>query len=169
MKKILLLLLIANCSLSYSQIAEFGNLLKKSTFNEYLSRSGDTIKIGDTLIIGIPTSDLGFTYISQGGERVSNTLAGKSIKIDQLKTYGTKSQGFKMYAQFKGFGLVPVLIDYDTALETGEIKNPNAGLTKEQAIKKLKETKELWDLGVISETEYNVIKNKLTPIIIKEK
>lgn len=169
MKKILLLILIANCSLSYSQIAEFGNLLKKSTYNEYLSRSGDTIKIGDTLIIGIPTSDLGFTYISQGGQRVSNTLAGKSIVIDQLKTYGTKAQGFKMYAQFKGFGLVPVLIDYDTALETGEIKNPNTGLTKEQAIKKLKESKELWDLGVINETEYNDIKNKLTPIIIKEK
>ena len=169
MKKFLLLLLIANCSLSYSQIAEFGNLLNKSTYNEYLSRSGDTIKIGDTLIIGIPTSDLGFTYISQGGQRVSNTLAGKSIVIDQLKTYGTKSQGFKMYAQFKGYGLVPVLIDYDTALETGEIKNPKAGTTKEQAINKLKEAKELLDLEVISETEYNAIKNKLTPIIIKEK
>lgn len=169
MKKILLLLLIANCSLGYSQIAEFGNLLNKSTYNEYLSRSGDTIKIGDTLIIGIPTSDLGFTYISQGGQRVSNTLAGKSIVIDQLKTYGTKSQGFKMYAQFKGYGLVPVLIDYDTALETGEIKNPTAGMTKEQAIKKLKEAKELLDLEVIGETEYNAIKNKLTPLIIKEK
>ena len=105
------------------------------------------------MTIGIPTSDLGFTYISQGGQRVSNTLSDKKVVIDQLKTYGSKKQGFKMYAQFKGYGLVPVLIDYDTAIETGEIKNPNAKLSKEEAIKKLKEAKELLDLNVIDQAK----------------
>ena len=169
MKQLLFIFLIFTCILSYSQIPEYGKLLNKSSFEEYVAKSGDHIKIGDTLIIGTPTSNLGFTYISQGGQRVSNTLSGKKIVIDQLKTYGTKSQGYKMYAQFKGFGLVPVLIDYDAAFETGEIKNHNAKLTKEQAIKKLKEAKDLFDLQVISQQEYNDLKIKLVPVIKQSK
>ena len=152
----------------FSQTAEYGKLTEKSSYEEYLSKSGNLIKVGDTLTIGIPTSDLGFTYISQGGQRVSNTLSDKKVVIDQLKTYGSKKQGFKMYAQFKGYGLVPVLIDYDTAIETGEIKNPNAKLSKEEAISKLKEAKELLDLNVIDQAKYDSLKNSLTPIILKK-
>jgi len=122
--------------------------------------------VGDTLTIGIPTSDLGFIYIYQSGQPVLNTLSDKKVVVDKLKTYGTKKSGFKMYAHFKGYGLVPVLIDYDTALELGEIKNPKIKLTKEQAISKLKETKELLDLGVITQADYDKLKSELTPLIL---
>ncbi|MFB9054099.1 hypothetical protein ACFFVB_13505 [Formosa undariae] len=153
--------------MSYSQTAEYGRLTEKSEYKIYLSRIGDTLKIGDTLIIGIPTSDLGFTYISQGGQRVSNTLTDKKVIVDKLKTYGTKKNGYKVYALFKGYGLIPVLIDYDTAVELGEIKNQNKKLTKEEAISKLKEAKELLELDVISQADYDKLKSKLTPLILK--
>jgi len=164
--KILTLILIFSFSISYSQIAEYGKLTKKYEYQIYLTKTEDTLKVGDTLTIGVPTSDLGFTYISQGGQRVSNTLSDKKVVVDKLKTYGNKENGFKMYAHFKGYGLLPVLIDYETAFELGEIINPNAKLTKEQAIEKLKEAKVLLDLGVISQLEYDKFKTELTPIII---
>ena len=39
-------------------------------------------------------------------------------------------------------------------------------LSRAEAIAKLKEHKDLYDLGLISEKEYNILKEKLTPIII---
>lgn len=87
--------------------------------------------------------------------------------MDKLKTYGTKKTGFKMYAHFKGYGLLPVLIDYDTALELGEIKKPRIKQTEEQAIVKLKEMKELLDLGVITQADFDQLKSELIPIIVK--
>jgi len=86
--------------------------------------------------------------------------------VDKLKTYGTKKSGYKLYAHFKGYGLIPVLIDYDTALEVGEIKNPNKKLTKEEAIAKLKEAKELLELGIITQEDYDKLKSEMTPIIL---
>ena len=167
MKTIFVILLIFFGILTgYSQIAEYGKLTKKSEYKFYLTKTGDTLKVGDTLTMGIPRSDLGFTYISQGGERVSNTLSDKKVIVDKLKTYGTKNNGYKIYAHFKGYGLLPVLIDYETALEVGEIKNTNNKLTKEQAIAKLKEAKELFDLEVISKVEYEKLKAELTPLIL---
>ncbi|GGW28626.1 hypothetical protein [Arenibacter certesii] len=165
--KILNLLIFFIFSITYSQTAEYGKLTDKSEYEIYLTKTGDTLKVGDTLTIGIPTSDLGFTYISQGGQRVSNTLSDKKVIVDKLKTYGTKKSGYKMYAHFKGYGLIPVLIDYDTALELGEIKNPKIKLNKEQAISKLKEAKELLDLGVITQADYDKLKSELTPLILK--
>ncbi len=160
------LILLLIFSICFSQKAEYNKLDKKASFKEYYTKNGDVLKIGDTLTIGIPTSDLGFTYISQGGQRVSNTLSNKSIIINKLKTYGAKGNGYKMYVHFKGYGLIPVLIDYDTAFDLGEIKNPKAKLTREQAIAKLKEAKDLLDLGIISEEEYKKIKTSLTSIIL---
>lgn len=76
--KTLTIFLIFSISVGYSQTAEYGNLAKKSEFDKYQTKSGFEIKVGDTLKLGIPTSDLGFTYISQNGQRVSNTLLEKT-------------------------------------------------------------------------------------------
>ena len=46
--------------------------------------------------------------------------------------------------------------------------NPNAVMTKEQAIEKLKQMKDLLDLGVISQAKYDSAKAALTPIITKQ-
>lgn len=164
--KLLIAILILNFSISYSQISEYGKLEKRDSYDMYVTKLGDTLKIGDTLMIGIPTSDLGFTYISQGGQRVANRLANKKIIIDKLKTYGKSRNGFKMYVQFKGYGLIPVLIDYETALEVGEIINPNKKLTREEAISKLEEAKKLLNLELITQSEYDKLKRKLAPIIM---
>ena len=57
------------------------------------------------------------------------------------------------------------ILDLEEAFNTGEIINPNPPLTRSEAIRKLKESKDLFDLDMLSEKEYNEIKNKLTPFI----
>ena len=50
----------------------------------------------------------------------------------------------------------------------GEVINPNRRMTRNEAIDKLKESKELLELEIISQEEYDAIKKKLTPIIMKD-
>ena len=154
-------------TVSYCQKAEYNKVSEKSTFEEYLSKNNDIIKIGDTLIIGNPTSDLGFTYIFQGGQRVSNTLTTKKVIVTKIKSYGNQENGYKVYVHFTGYGIIPVLIDYETAFELGEILNPKSKISRKQAIVKLKETKELLDLGVINIEQYEKEKAELIKIILK--
>lgn len=166
MKQILLLLLVVTSTLCYSQKAEYGKLVKKGNLTEYVSKSGDLLKVGDTLIIGKPSADVGFNFITQSGEEMPPNLSDKSVVIAKLKAYGTNSQGYKVYVHFKGYGLVPVLIDYEPAMATGEVKNPNAKMTRIEAIMKLKEAKELLDLEVYSKEKYDAIKKELIPFIL---
>ena len=60
------------------------------------------------------------------------------------------------------------VIDIDKALEFNEIVNENRPLSRSEAIAKLKESKDLFELGLLSEKEYNQIKKKLTPIILEK-
>ena len=59
------------------------------------------------------------------------------------------------------------ILNLELALTTGELLNPNQPLTKEEAIKKLKESKDLMELGLLSKKEYNRLKKELTPLILK--
>ena len=51
------------------------------------------------------------------------------------------------------------------ALFNGEIILNNVKLTREQAIKKLKEAKDLFELDVINEEEYKKERSRLIPLI----
>ena len=61
------------------------------------------------------------------------------------------------------------ILDIEKALSSGEIINSNAQLSREEAIKKLKESKDLMELDLLSKQEYSKLKEKLTPIIMNEK
>ena len=58
------------------------------------------------------------------------------------------------------------ILDIEKALVSGEIINPNAPLSKEEAIKKLKESKDLMELDLLTKEEYEKLKEKLIPIIL---
>ncbi|WP_461630541.1 hypothetical protein [Labilibaculum euxinus] len=166
MRQLLFFLLIAQCFMCYSQKAEFGKLSKQGSFTEYLSKNGDLIEVGDTLVVGLPSAYTGFNFILENGEKLSPDISGTSVVINKLKAFGERWKGFKIYVQIRGSGLSSVFIDYESAIVTGEVKNPKAKLTREEAISKLKEAKELLDLEVISHEKYDAIKNDLTPLIL---
>ena len=58
------------------------------------------------------------------------------------------------------------IVDIEKALSSGEIVNPNAPLSRQEAIKKLKESKDLMEIDLLSKEDYEKLKDKLTPIIL---
>ena len=60
------------------------------------------------------------------------------------------------------------ILDIEDALSSGEIINYNALPSRDEAISKLKESKDLMDLGFISQEEYEKLRKKLTPIILEK-
>lgn len=121
MKKLIIILLLAAASTTWGQTAKFG-ALKKGTFETYITRGGAAVSVNDTLALGLPSGNQAFKFITQGNAPVSAQLAGTTVIIDKLKTWGNKKRGFKMYASFKGWGLVPVLIDIEPAIIAGELE-----------------------------------------------
>jgi hypothetical protein len=166
MKQIYFIIFLTISTQISAQTARY-NQVEKGEYQSYISKHGDTINAGQQLTLGIPSTDYGFRFISQGGERVANFLSGKTVFIDKLKAWGNRRQGYKIYAHFSGYGMLPVLIDYDSAVETGEVLNPNF-ISREQAISKLREAKELFDLEIISQEDYEKQKQKYTPIILRD-
>ena len=59
------------------------------------------------------------------------------------------------------------VLDIEKAFEFGEVLNPNQPLSRSEAILKLKESKDLLELGLIEQAAYENLRKKLTPIIMK--
>lgn len=143
----------------------------------YLAKDGFSYKVGDTLKIGRPSTNKTFAFITQGGtaaalagqapEPLGVSFSGTNTIIKKIAVGGTKKMGFKIYVIGSGnCGLCANnTIDFEEAIATQEIQTK--GMTKEQAIAKLKEAKDLFDLGVISKDDYEKLKLELTPIIVK--
>lgn len=168
MKTLLAILAILSIVAAHAQTAKFNELTETGKFIEYITKSGDTLRVGDKLTIEKPSADSHFNYLTQGNQFVSVSLSGKEIEVSQLKAWGESRNGYKMYAGFKGYG-IPVLIDYESAVANGEIINPKAKPTREQAIAKLKEAKDLMDLGLITPAKFDSLKVELSPLIMLAK
>ena len=167
MKKLLLLLLLIPF-MTFGQDFVYGEIPKKNSKGDsYLTKSKTLIKAGDKITINKPIDDSGnfFTYLTQGGQPVVRALEGKVVEISNFQTFKQVAFQGKVYLSIKGFGLIPVLIDYEKALETKEISNSKEPLSKSQALLKLKEAKEMLELGVISQDEYNKLLDELKPIL----
>ena len=136
-----------------------------------------------------------FSYIVAGkakGVDNSNFIylphnhSGSKVIVKSLFVTHEKFTGYKLWpnskemplyvsvfvtAQKKGFSKIlsqsrKTIIDIEKALSSGEILNPNAPLSKEEAIKKLKESKDLMELDLLSKEEYEELKERLIPIIL---
>jgi len=54
------------------------------------------------------------------------------------------------------------------SFDLGELKKTRTRLTRREAITRLKESKELLDLGILTQKEFDTLRIELTPIIINE-
>lgn len=104
-------------------------------------------------------------------------MQGEIVVISELKVSHKGSRKKPLALQIllgepngRAFGINKYMsvTDYEKAVLAGEIKSINAPLTREEAIAKLKESKDLLDLGIIEEEEYEILKAELTPIIINQ-
>lgn len=120
--KNLILVLFFITSICSAQTAIYNKTKTEGKFTEYQTKSGNIIKIGDTITINYPRGE-NFTFISQGDLKVSATLSNSKVVVSKIKLVGNPTRGYKTYVFFKGYGF-NCDIDYESALEVGEIKNP---------------------------------------------
>ncbi|MHC1779814.1 MAG: hypothetical protein AB9922_06205 [Bacteroidales bacterium] len=132
-----------------------------------------------TILMG---KQIGFgTYIStmgeDGGETAKAKMQGEIVVIADMRVYhkGSSKKPLALAVLLgepngRAFGLYKYMSvnDYEKSILTGEIKSKNAPLTREQAIAKLKEAKDLLDLGLMDAAAYEKLKEELTPIIMKK-
>jgi hypothetical protein len=147
--------------------------------DNYVAKDAHTYKLGDTIKIGRPSSNKSFAFITvgsgvsssmsgKGPEYVDASYSGNNTIIKSMYVGGSKKSGYKMYVIGKGrCGLCPNnTIDFEEAIATGEIQS--AGMTREQAIAKLKEAKDLVDLGMMTKEDFEKLKAELSKIILQK-
>ncbi len=121
MKKTLLFIILLISAICFSQKVEFNKITEEGNFKEYLSKNKKVIQVGDTLNIKFPRSGNAFTFITQGNAPCGTILSNTKNIITKIKSVGTDKRGYKIFLAFKGYGLLPVFVEYESALETGEI------------------------------------------------
>ena len=180
MKNLLVLLLIISSSNVFGQKTityEEMKTISKGTFENiecdvYVGKDGHSYKVGDTLKIGMPSSNKTYAFIQEGNALIAPkpadvSVSGNTTIIKKIYVGGTKRTGFTMYIVSKGMcGMCPqYYINLEEAFASKELKS--LGMSREEAIAKLKEAKDLVDLGMMSKEDFEKLKAELTPLIIK--
>ena len=210
-------------SMSYdnSQDINFFMKIKNNTkLQTYTTVSENVVRIGDTLILGAPTSSetssrtvggsygdrgrvgaaktrstttktyefvqmgrpagFGSVMAAMGGEAsimASNSFKNTKVIVTEMKTYHRGSKKKPMYVVMvlgeingRAFGANKYLsvMDTELALESGEVLLKNRKTTRDEAIAQLKEAKELMEIDMMSKEEFEELKVKLRPIIMKK-
>lgn len=139
-------------------------------YASYTASDGHTYKVGDTIEIGTSSNQHYFKYYSQGDgvlvdytPMVSNR-SGDKVIIKSIRVEGGKREGFHVWMRVSNANLTASQINnFEGALREGEIVSQ--GMTRETALAKLKEYKEMRDLDLISDEEYKEMRDELRDII----
>lgn len=179
-------------SITYEQannLSFFENIKNGINVKRYTTANGTIINLKDTLIIGNPalSNQKVFEYITLGkpasfdnvlfalnGQapiKLGMNFKGMMFVVEEMKVYhyGSKKKPLSVsiiLSDISGKGQL-ISASYELAYTSGELKPKNQPLTREQAIAKLKESKDLLDLDMIKQADYDKIKAELTKIILK--
>jgi len=195
----------------------FTNVKNGTSIKEYITTTKNSVKVGDTLILGSPTSQemntktysgsygnraragtsqsrstskktyefiqlgrpagFGSVMSAMGGNAqnmADNSLKNTKVIVNEIKTYHRGSKNKPLYVVMilgeingRAFGINKYLSVMDTELgiESDEILLKNRKMTREEAIAKLKEAKELLEIDMMSKEEFKELKKNLSPII----
>lgn len=107
-----------------------------------------------------------------------NSLKNTKVIVQEIKTYHRGSKNKPLYVVMvlgeingRAFGANKYLsvMDTELAIESGEILLKNMKMTREEAIEKLKEAKELMEIDMMSKDEFEELKKELAPLITNKK
>jgi hypothetical protein len=147
-----------------------GETRPKGTFQFYTTADDVTYKVGDTLKLGYPSQDQKtFQHITQMtfmGQilPVQSAWSGRNVIIKNIRTVGIQKTGFTVSVQSSGLaGVDNLFIGLDAALETGEIVSNK--MTSDKAIQELQKAKQKLDLELITQEEYDKIKEEYSKYI----
>jgi|VirMetMinimDraft_7_1064189.scaffolds.fasta_scaffold49006_3 hypothetical protein len=172
MKKILLSLLplFSFCYVFSQEITpsatyeEASSKAVRGDVNTYVSKSGESFSVGDTITLGPSFDGKDYSFVFQNGGLelypLQNTAVGgkvviKKIKI-QMKVAIVNTTKVENYV----YGLRILIED---ALDKGEVKSKI--MSSDEALTELKKAKDKLDLGIITQEEFNVLRSELAPLI----
>lgn len=107
-----------------------------------------------------------------------NSLKNTEVIVQEIKAYHRGSKNKPLYIVMvlgeingRAFGANKYLsvMDTELAIESGEILLKNMKMTREEAIEKLKEAKELMEIDMMSKDEFEELKKELAPLITNKK
>lgn len=157
--------------------------------NTTAAGAGNTFGIGkaksrsksnfQTIIMGRPAG-VASIMSAMAGEAPQNadaSMQGEIVIIAEMKVAhkGSKKKPLELIILLgepngRAFGINKYMsvVDYEKSVLAGEIRSINAPLNRDEAIAKLKESKDLMDLGILDAAAYDKIKAELTPIILNK-
>ena len=199
----------------------FKSIKNKTLVKKYKTVNDNIVKIGDTIVLGNPTSQeidsrtyagsygssarigasnsrsttkktyefiklgrpAGFGSFMNAMSGVADNMASNSLKntkaiVKEIKAYHRGSKKKPLYLVMvlgeingRAFGINKYLsvMDTELAIESGEVLLLNRKMTREEAILELTEAKELLDIDMMSKEDFEILKKKLAPIIMKKK
>ena len=161
--------------ITYEQTLE----IKKGSTLKYTSSSGKIFTVGQEIILRAPANErqrytYAFTRVALAPPfPLSSAWDGarlKIVKISWKQVQGVPNVVVNTTAEGANYGAGKQMIgNLEAAVETMEVVTNAEDLrpvTQKSPIEKLKEAKELLDLEVISQEEYDVIKETLMPQIL---
>ena len=175
MKAILTLtLLFVSLNLIFGQTVKYSDIEHaekrlKGKFQTYISKSGDSYSVEDTVEIGKPTGSDGkylYIYVTNpvvGIVEMGGDFLGLKLVIKTIKIVGKKGN-IRAHIYAKGGNKLNDFYFYlEQALDGNEIIGK--GLSSNAALDKLKQAKTKLDLQLISQEEYDKIKIELSKYI----
>ena len=178
MKRTLFILLVFISSTTFAQTLTFEQvknatnpkkeLLKQ--YESYTASDGHTYSVGDKLTVGVPSTDIMCVYlfselsIALGGPLgVTSIFAGNQMEITDIRLDRHKKRGTTVIMRCNLVGLGGVLVKFESALAAGEIVSQ--GMNRDKAIEELKKAKELLELEVITQQEFDSVKTECVKYI----
>ena len=195
----------------------FSTIKNGAQVKEYTTINKNSVKIGDTLVLGAPTSEemstrtysgsygtkarggvaqsrststktyefiqmgrpagFGSIMTAMNGDAqnmADNSLKNTTVIVNEIKTYHRGSKKKPLYVVMvlgeingRAFGINKYLsvMDTELAIESGEVLLKNRKMSRDEAIAKLKEAKELMEVDMMSKEEFEELKIELAPII----
>ena len=146
-------------------------------FTSYVSKDGSVYNVGDTIILGVPSSNKTFAFITQGDVlsalngtepiHASAVVSRTKTEIKKIWITGNKRSGYMIMLRAKAPLLVYSIVNFETAIELGEImsKKDINNSSSDKALGQLKKEKDKLDLGLITQQQYDSIKIELKKLI----
>ena len=148
--------------------ANYDEVISKQKIGQvdrYITQNGEEFKVGDTISLGVAFRNEEFDFIQQNAGLsfypLPNTAANSIVVIKKINIMSkvvyintTRPQGFV-------YGLR--VINLESAIKNGEIISKI--MSSDNALSELKKCKDKFDLGLITEIEYNKKKAELSKYI----
>jgi hypothetical protein len=151
--------------LRYEELSE---ATRRTKYPIYIASNGERFQLYQWITLGQPSYNKTYTYInmatSSGQRSVSAQYAGQKFEIKGIVVEGSKESGFIAYLICKPEKLsFNYLIQIENALASGELVS--SIMSSDQALEALKKAKDKLDLGLITQEEFDKVKEELRGLI----